>query len=237
VYLGAQYQAQFQTSYKEQQITGGTKSMVYVNKEYGKTLFAERTVEPVEPVDKEPELKEPKELEGVDDVDKDMADWLIAEKDFVIASNRTAVEDAVEKVVNITGEMEKMVDAVDVAKWLLAEKDECIKADVSRVKAGEAYLADKKSNTMKFYRLSKMEPGKEGEVDTNFIERMLDLCGDNIEMIAGLEKEYEALAIAKFPDVRRSTGEEDVPGAGAKPPMNDDEGTGATEIHGKGGNE
>lgn len=77
---------------------------------------------------------------------------------------------------------------------------------------GDAYIQSLKSDAVHWYTMAQRDPAlPEKGVNTETFMRMLDLCGDNVELIQEHKKAYQELARAKFPEaVRRSTFPADV---------------------------
>lgn len=73
---------------------------------------------------------------------------------------------------------------------------------------GDAYIKELRSNVLNWYVKANQEDGK--GVDTKIVEKLIDACGDNIELIKELQAQYEKTARSRFPAaVRRSTSEID----------------------------
>ncbi len=73
---------------------------------------------------------------------------------------------------------------------------------------GDAYIKQLRSDVINWYVKANQEENK--GVDTKVVEKLLDACGDNIELIKELSAQYEKTARSRFPAaVRRSTSEID----------------------------
>lgn len=73
---------------------------------------------------------------------------------------------------------------------------------------GDAYIKELRSDVINWYVKANQEDGK--GVDTKIVEKLIDACGDNIELIKELQAQYEKTARSRFPAaVRRSTSEVD----------------------------
>lgn len=75
---------------------------------------------------------------------------------------------------------------------------------------GEKYISDKRAEAIKWYVKAK-QVGKDEGVNVDRINKLLDLCADNIDLIEEVIEEQKEIAQAKFPaSVRRSSVERDV---------------------------
>ncbi len=72
---------------------------------------------------------------------------------------------------------------------------------------GDAYLGELRADAIHWYTMSKRDPADPAKgVGVERMERLLDLCGDNVELIKEQIEMHKDLAKAKFPEaVRRST--------------------------------
>lgn len=107
-------------------------------------------------------------------------------------------------------------DAVRIA--LSAAAEELTKAQgeidklATKAALGDSYVQSLRADALHWYTMSQRDPQQpEKGVDATRIERMLTLCGDDIDLIKSQIDLYRGLAREKFPEaVRRSTFPEDV---------------------------
>ena len=77
---------------------------------------------------------------------------------------------------------------------------------------GDAYAKELRNDALHWYTMAHRDPTAEGKgVDVKIITKLLDLAGDDVDVLKGLVEEYQAQARAKFPEaVRRSSFPENI---------------------------
>lgn len=97
-----------------------------------------------------------------------------------------------------------------IALQLAADEIEKLEAErktlASKAELGEAYVKSLRAEAIDSYVKANKDPSSQQGVNTTNVEKLLDACGDNIELIKELCSQYMATAQAKFPGtVRRSS--------------------------------
>jgi hypothetical protein len=71
---------------------------------------------------------------------------------------------------------------------------------------GDTFIKELRADALHWFTMQAKDPGSDVGVNVEKIERLLDLCGTNAELIKEQRDMYRDLARAKFPEaVRRST--------------------------------
>lgn len=103
---------------------------------------------------------------------------------------------------------------------------------------GTQYLKGLRQDVIDMYVKAHQDPANPGEVKTDTIQKLIDACGNNVDVLKSLHDDYLATAQAKFPEtvgVRRSVHPDD-PHRGADPEAakatTDAPTTGASRLHG-----
>jgi hypothetical protein len=86
-------------------------------------------------------------------------------------------------------------------------------SNVELKKVTDIVIAQAQDEVLKWFRISQRDSRDvEKQVDVSFVQEMLKLCGNNLELINKQAETYKNLAYAKFPaPTRRSTFELDIP--------------------------
>lgn len=114
---------------------------------------------------------------------------------------------AVEEAVEAAEEKDVVKTALSAAALELTKAQEQITSLTAKAAMGDSYVQSLRADAVHWYTMSQRDPQNlEKGVDTSRIERMLTLCGDDIDLIKSQIDLYKGLARDKFPDaVRRST--------------------------------
>ena len=138
---------------------------------------------------------------------------------------REEVKKVKEQLDKLQEEVKEKAEEIEALDIKIAEKDEMLKESKELMKAMEkeletakeelerkskvvdSYLSELKKGVIKWYRLSK---GEKEEPDTAMLERLLERCGDDPELLSQLEADYREQAERFYPSTRRSTVDEGV---------------------------
>jgi len=114
-----------------------------------------------------------------------------------------------EEVTKMFEEKDKVIsDKEKIISWITAEKEYL----APLAKAGSAYVESLRQSCMKQYVMLNKTPGDDTEPDISFMEKLIDNCGHNVELLEMLNKDYEARVKEKFPtEPVRSSTEEPIP--------------------------
>lgn len=101
-------------------------------------------------------------------------------------------------------EAQSELQTANAALENLKSEAETLKAENTRLQsfatAGEAYLKSMKENIVRFYRILNASPGEEpSKVDVSFAEKLVEKCGDDIDLLSHLVKDYESQVRSKLP--------------------------------------
>lgn len=99
---------------------------------------------------------------------------------------------------------QSQLDSVKTAFETLQAEADTLKAENTRLQsfasAGEAYTNSMKENIVRLYRILNAKPGEEPDkVDVSFAEKLVEKCGDDIELLSHLVKDYDAQVRDKLP--------------------------------------
>jgi len=127
-------------------------------------------------------------------------------KEAVLAAVRTAKLPAsvVEAVAASKGT--GLEPALVAASMLISDLETKVAGLTAKAAIGDQYVQECKAEAIHWFTMQARDPGSTTGVNVDKIERMLDLCGDNVELIKEQRELYRDLARAKFPEaVRRSS--------------------------------
>lgn len=101
-------------------------------------------------------------------------------------------------------EAQSALQIVNAALEVLKSEAETLKVENTRLQsfatAGEAYTNSMKESVVRLYRILNAKPNEEpGKVDVSFAEKLVEKCGDDIELLGHLVKDYESQVRIKLP--------------------------------------
>lgn len=104
-------------------------------------------------------------------------------------------------------DVQKAIDAVlGMSSDRIAELSKSVLELTPKAALGDSYLKTLRTDALHWYTMANKQPDSDKGVDVAQFEKMLDLCGDNEELLKAQGETYRDLARAKFPEaVRRST--------------------------------
>lgn len=142
--------------------------------------------------------------------------------------------DKAEEVESLDASLKEVKDNLDEAKELnrtMVKELEEIKAELeTKDKIVESYLGGLKDEVKKFYMLSKGIA--EDEVDTTFVVKLLDKCGDDPDLLAELRDDFKERAKAVMPPEMLRSSIEDGAGIEDKQEIDETDEDGlANDIH------